>query len=959
MSNKSTSKIIIDSIKNNTERNEYESDSLNSHLSRELLNKNNSTSGKLEDKFKDKVKRVKIISNNNTPTDKLKASTSGDFEITSIGLSQDPVEINQTETITITVNEVGGSAVSDREIQYYLSSNTTISTSDYYIGNVFVNISANGISTESISFVPENISGIKAGDYYVGMIIPDESEYWYRIDQLTITGNAPDLEIPSISYDQNPVEMSQTETMTITINEVGGFSVSDYEIQYYLSSDIETNAYNYYIGNNYISVEANSSCTNSISFIPQEIDELTTGDYYVVVRIPDESEGWYFSNQLTIEDEQPKVPDINVSPTSLTIKRNNNQIQAATLVFSEDTICKFDFSRNRIYPSGGLVIPNEVKEYWSNKQVNVKYNISQLKSSVDWSIYDTPVQDQGNCGSCWAFATVGILENLAMQQFSEYYDLAEQTLVSCDIENSGCNGGWYGYALKYVNENHLPNEVCHPYSESDGYCSDKCSNPIFELKVNTFDEYGNWGSPTSSTVNDLKTLLQYGTVLVSMKVPNSLYYYSSGIYDYESGTFADGSHAVLAVGYNDEQEYFKVRNSWGTDWGENGYFRIAYNDVNSNVQFGGYAVTASDVEIIGYSNNIFTISNFGDGQLTVSNIQTNKSWLSTNISNTNLNAGESQTVTIDVEWSEISSEQSGIITITSNDSDQPTVTVEVTAINNSLSIKEIQETDDDSGDSPYANQNVSTKGIVTHTWNNNGIYGSYIQDDEDIWSGIWLYDMGEYVEPGNEIIVQGLVDEYYGLTEISAIETVEVVSTGNEVNPINISIEEVNEQYESVLVKFTDIICAEEADDNGEWKISDGANELIIDSKFYAYQPFLGEEFSSITGIISYNYEEYKLQLRNASEVKSIPTNILDAPESPDINLYPNPTTGIVNLLINSNINIPETICIYNTSGQIVQQIKTFNQNELVIDLTTLHNGIYLIKMIIDDKSYIFKVVKK
>jgi len=238
----------------------------------------------------------------------------------------------------------------------------------------------------------------------------------------------------------------------------------------------------------------------------------------------------------------------------------------------------------------GLKIPGKVAAYWNEHQPPVRSFLpNTFPLSIDWSSQDSQAKNQATCGACWAFAAVALVENLSGQQ-----DLAEQEIVSCAAGD--CNGGWYGDALKYVHDKGLSPENCYPYQATNGDCENVCENPEYLVQVENYDYYGHWGVPTSSTVNDLKSLLQTGAVCVSMLVPadGSFDGYSGGIYDYEGGTISsDRGHAVLVVGYDDNDACFKAKNSWGDSWGENGYFRIAYDDVTDDVQFGGYACTAS------------------------------------------------------------------------------------------------------------------------------------------------------------------------------------------------------------------------------------------------------------------------------------------------------------------------------------------------------------------------------
>jgi hypothetical protein len=104
-----------------------------------------------------------------------------------------------------------------------------------------------------------------------------------------------------------------------------------------------------------------------------------------------------------------------------------------------------------------------------------------------------------------------------------------------------------------------------------------------------------WVATNSPTVDALKNgLYRYGPLVTTMRVYSDFFYYNGGIYSYSSGSY-QGSHGVLLVGYDDIEQYFIVKNSWGTDWGESGYFRIAYSELNSVTSLGFWTIAYDGV----------------------------------------------------------------------------------------------------------------------------------------------------------------------------------------------------------------------------------------------------------------------------------------------------------------------------------------------------------------------------
>jgi len=222
-----------------------------------------------------------------------------------------------------------------------------------------------------------------------------------------------------------------------------------------------------------------------------------------------------------------------------------------------------------------------------NLSIGEKPSISNLliPPSWDWRNYlgqdwTTPAKYQGPCGSCWAFAAMGALESvIKIREGCSLFnpDLSEQYLLSCPPNSGGCSGwnAYYAYDYLYKHGGALL-EDCFPYRANDEIpCSQKCENWLEKLVP--ISGYGRFYQPARDFMK--KFLVENGPFVVRMAVYSDFYRYDGGIYEHPGiEPPSDINHEVIIVGYNDSQQYWICKNSWGKQWGENGFFRIKYGD---------------------------------------------------------------------------------------------------------------------------------------------------------------------------------------------------------------------------------------------------------------------------------------------------------------------------------------------------------------------------------------------
>jgi len=316
------------------------------------------------------------------------------------------------------------------------------------------------------------------------------------------------------------------------------------------------------------------------------------------------------------------------------------------------------------------------------------------KDGKDWM---PPVKNQGMCGSCWAFSALGITEAAIKIQFNDSdkdIDLSEQHLVSDCCSAGSCRGGWPDEALKYIRDTGVPEETCFPYTGGDCVCT-----PCPDWAENPWKIVGYAYVP--STTDDFKYALQtYGPISVVLSAPDDWFYYSGGVYEpawSDENGVGWANHAVILVGWNDSEGCWIVRNSWGTGWGEQGYARVRYGDLEKyNYAYAVTGIVHDDCEnpsihVEPAEINVtmsagecsfenLTIRNYGDAQLTYT-ITDDASWLTPASTSGTVEPGPGALTSVVVSFNATNLEAgsyTGEIRIESNDLNNATVLIPVT-----------------------------------------------------------------------------------------------------------------------------------------------------------------------------------------------------------------------------------------------------------------------------------------
>jgi cathepsin L len=249
------------------------------------------------------------------------------------------------------------------------------------------------------------------------------------------------------------------------------------------------------------------------------------------------------------------------------------------------SITKFFDMTKEEFKSKMLTLKLDSKGWCDEKPKAVHHGVPP--ASKDWRKEGkvSPIKDQAQCGSCWAFSTVAFLESQHLIQNKSLATYSEQQLVDCDTAgiDQGCNGGLMHEAFNYFTKAGVEDDKDYPYTGMDDTCA---YNKKFVVgKVSNVHCYENWNVTTVK-----QNVVDIGPLSIAVAA-DDWFNYDSGILDC---TQTQLDHGVLLVGYGTENktDYWIVKNSWGEAWGEKGFIRINQAD-GKNCGIGDYIATAT------------------------------------------------------------------------------------------------------------------------------------------------------------------------------------------------------------------------------------------------------------------------------------------------------------------------------------------------------------------------------
>jgi len=290
--------------------------------------------------------------------------------------------------------------------------------------------------------------------------------------------------------------------------------------------------------------------------------------------------------------------------------------------------------------------------------VNMKRLDWHNLDGMDWT---TPVKDQGMCGSCWAHGPIAAAEtiiNILKKDPEVDFDLSEQFMVSCSM--GSCSwGGQPSLVMQSLQSTGVPDEKCMPYTATDSNCNLRCSD--WQKRVIKITGSGSLRN-SASAIQQIKQYLVQGPLSISMSVYTDFTTYSSGVYKHTSGQ-NEGGHCITLVGWDDANNSYIIKNSWGVIWGEKGFGEMLRTDQSINGQdiewmkmpnpplLGMPCVTPMEFPMEAYQNSqpdeaIIKIRNCGEQTLHWSYKKFNANWLTLDPSSGTVEVGKTVDVTV-------------------------------------------------------------------------------------------------------------------------------------------------------------------------------------------------------------------------------------------------------------------------------------------------------------------------
>ncbi|HPR38866.1 MAG TPA: C1 family peptidase [Spirochaetota bacterium] len=369
--------------------------------------------------------------------------------------------------------------------------------------------------------------------------------------------------------------------------EVNRSASIDTDASYHWSIDNTGNnrfTFNSRSDNNYLTAAGNASANGSALIMTPGRNSNSEWEFIIISKGSEKKSTEDLVKKRTSEVNR-KLADLNK-----TIKKKGYKFRVKATSVINKTIKEI---------TGAFDVPPDPSSSVAMKNDKAPSSLpSSIKRSADMRAFNwrdinmmTPVKNQKQCGSCWAFSGIAVYESVYKIMHSRELDLSEQYVVDCiegvtaagvNADCGSCNGGNVPFLFRSMVTNGTATESQFPYNAKNNSCSRKNANMPYRIKQ---QGYITTNPPSVKEIKE--AICKYGPLFSSLKVTNLFQAYGGGVYDekvHVSGP-RDTNHAIVIAGWDDSKNAWLVRNSWGENWGENGYVWIEYGcaNIGSNV----------------------------------------------------------------------------------------------------------------------------------------------------------------------------------------------------------------------------------------------------------------------------------------------------------------------------------------------------------------------------------------